>query len=1165
MRHSMAIFKKKVTQASLLMATLLGAQNAQANDPKYIYQLEVDGKAKVPVWLVINNVYGTWSNVGGNYNCATWTPPEGTITWGDEFQQSRICNQNQERDVTPIMLNPVLKTTKQGEVYQDGKVINVTQYNPAIGTLDYVVGERAADWGTWIDAGGNYACDDWTPSTETVNLFENFTQNRDCSQNQTRSRQVFNVWASGDETPKRVDPDAQTITEEQLQVVQGTRDFIDGQSITAWSTWSNEETPYACGDWGATPTSQTTDYTQNRVCSQDQSRTRTINNIWKSGRSTFNSTETGNGTVDVTQLRTVTVSWSDWSERGRTFDCTEYDPQHGFQTENFTQERTCVQRKVRTRSYSSGESFTETGYDDIVRVRVFRVYEGDWVDTTISNVGSWSPVPSTQTVGFTQTRSYRQNRERVWDYATEYFKRTETGYTDESEDRAVTVSYSPWVESDAQFSCAAWSPTPTSQTASFTQTQDCSQGQVRSRIYSVGSTVISTVSDAGSRNVSVTNSRTVSVSVSGWSNVNNSNFGSWVAAASSQTSSFTQTRAYRTNRTRTWTYSDGNSRVETGYTNQSQSRTVSVGYSGWSNSGGEYSCGSWSPSSTYQTSNFTQTQSCSQDQVRNRVYTVGSTVIGTASNASSQTVSVSNSRTVNVSVGGWSNTSTYNFGSWTPNPTTQTSSYTQSRSYRQGRERIWTYSDGHSRYQPGYTNQSQGRTVSVSWSGWSNSGGTSNCSSWSPASSSQTSNFTQTRWCDQGRVRSRNYSTGHAFNEYVTIRAQDTRTVSVSAGSWSNTSATNYGSWSPAASTQTSNFTQSRSYRQNRQRTWSYSDGHSRVEPGYTNQSQSRTVSVSWSGWSNYQGVSNCSAWSPATNTRQQGVSFTQTRWCDQGRVRTRSYSSGQSASEYVTIRVSQAQGVFGTDIGVTGQSAGAWRNTGGIYSCSSYSPAASTVDWGQNYTATRTCSQNQYRDVVSTISYADGSSSQSTTRQTQVTRPTSTTSSVGTRNYIVRTETVYSHYTYSSNFSCGTWSPATSSINAGVGFTQSRSCTRYRYRYNDVYTVYASGYRPMTTSNVYAGRDTQTPSYSQYAVGTKQTLKWTYTGNQMQWAGDGMAAFYAYNSAKGAGRTSLPSGSCPTSGSSDWYIVSYAQEEANRTCVARGASGCVTRQYVCQ
>jgi hypothetical protein len=983
--RSNVLLKKRITQASLLMSMLLGAGSAQANDPKYIYQLEVDGKAKVPVWLVINNIYGIWSNVGGNYNCATWTPPEGTITWGDEFQQARICNQNQERDVTPVLMNPILKTSKQGDVYQEGQVINVTQYNPAIGTLDYVVGERAANWGTWIDAGGNYACDDWTPSTETVNLFENFTQKRDCSQNQTRSRQVFNVWASGDETPKRVDPDAQTIIEEQLQVVQGTRDFIDGQSIKTWSPWLDTGAFYDCAVWSPSTDTINLDepFSQDRICSQDQNSDRDIYDVWASGRETFASKENRDQTVNVSQsqesigtqdyiIGDEALAWSTWSDQGASYACDNWSPAPLGQTANYTQNRVCSQDQLRTR--------------------------------TINN---------------------------VWRSGRSTFSSTETGNgtVDTSQSRDVTISYSTWTNSGGQSACGAWSPVTSAQTGSFTQTQSCSQGQVRDRIYSVGSTVISTASNASSQTVSVTNSRTVNVSAGSWSNTSTSNFGSWTPNPTTQTADFTQTRSYRQNRERTWNYSDGNTRTETDYTNQSQNRTVSISYSAWTNSGGQFSCGSWSPNASSQTSNFTQTQSCSQNQVRNRIYSVGSTVIGTTNNASSQTISVSNSRTVSVSLGSWATTNTSNYGSWTPATTTQTSNFTQTRSYTQNFARTWTYSAG------------------------------------------------------GGILSSRVETTSSGQSQ--------SRTISVSVGGWSNTSATNYGSWTPTPTTQTSNFTQTRSYRQNRQRTWTYSDNNTRTETGYTNQSQSQTVTVSWSGWSNYQGVSNCSSWSPATNTRQQGVSFTQERYCDQGRVRTRSYSTGQSASEYVTIRVRQTQSAFGTDIGVTGQSAGAWRNTGGIYSCSSYSPAASTVDWGQNYTATRTCSQNQYRDVVSTISYADGSSSQSTTRQTQVARPTSTTSSVGTRNYIVRTESVFSHYAYGSPYNCGSWGPAPSTVNSGQSFTQTRTCSRTRSTYNDIYTVYASGYRPMTTSNTFVTSVAQSVNYTQTAVGTKITLRW--------------------------------------------------------------------------
>jgi hypothetical protein len=1067
----------------------------------------------------------SWSNVN-NSNFGSWTAAAGSQT--SNFTQNRAYRTNRTRTWT----------------YSDGNSRVETGYVNRSQDRDVTI-----SYSPWTNSGNQFSCGAWgpTPTSQTAN----FTQTQDCSQKQVRNR-IYKVGSSVIATTSNANAKNINVTNSRTVNV----------SVGGWSNTSTSN----FGSWTPNPTTQTAGFPQTRSYRQNRQRT------WSYSDGT---SRVETGYTNQSQNRTVSVSYSGWSNSGNQFSCGAWGPTPTSQTSSFTQTQSCSQKQLRNRIYKVGSTVIGTTNNassqnvSVTNSRTVSVSVSSWSNVNNSNFGSWTAAAGSQTSNFTQNRAYRTNRTRTWTYS-DGNRRVETGYVNRSQSRSVTISYSGWANSGNQFSCGAWGPTPTSQTANFTQTQSCSQKQVRNRIYKVGSSVIATTNNANSQNINVTNSRTVSVSVSSWSNVNNSNFGSWTAAAGSQTSNFTQNRAYRTNRTRTWTYSDGTSRVETGYTNQSQNRTVSVSYSGWSNSGNQFSCGAWGPTPTSQTSSFTQTQSCSQKQLRNRIYKVGSSVIATTNNANSQNINVTNSRTVNVSAGGWSNTNTSNYGSWTPNPTSQTSNYTQTRSYRQNRQRTWNYSDGTNRVETGYTNQSQNRTVSVSYSGWSNSGGQFSCGSWGPNASSQTSNFTQTQSCSQKQLRNRVYKVGSTVigttnnANSQTISVSNSRTVSVSLGSWATTNRTNYGSWTPSPTTQTSNFTQTRSYTQNfartwtysaggstlssrvqttssnesqsntisvsvggwsnvnnsnfgswtpnptsqtsnftqtrayrtnRTRTWTYSDGSSRAETGYINQSQSRTVSVSWSGWSNYQGVSNCSSWSPATNTRQQGVRFTQERYCDQGRVRTRSYSSGQSASEYVTIRVRQTQSAFGTDIGVTGQSTGAWRNTGGIYSCSTYSPTSSQVNWGQNYTGTRTCSQNQYRDVVSTISYADGSKRQSTARQTQVAKPTSTTSMVGTRNYVLRTETVFSHYSYGSNFNCGTWSPAVSSVNDGVSFQQSRSCTRYRYRYNDTYTVYASGYRPMTTSNQYAGRTTQTPSYTQYATGTKQTLKWVSQG----------------------------------------------------------------------
>ena len=242
--------RKRMTRASLLMAVLAGGISAaNAADGQFIYRFSVDGETKVPEWITINNIYGNWSNVGAANACSTWSPDTNTVNWGESFQQSRACNQSQVRDVTPVMLNPVLGTTKSGETYPQNGSVTVTQFQPAVGTLDYISGERADNWSAWVDSGSHYGCDSWTPTPDTVNLYSSFEQTRECSQNQTRTRQVYNVWASGAETPKRIDSDSQTITETEKRQSTGSKDFIDGQRVGSWTAWGDEGGHYGCGAW----------------------------------------------------------------------------------------------------------------------------------------------------------------------------------------------------------------------------------------------------------------------------------------------------------------------------------------------------------------------------------------------------------------------------------------------------------------------------------------------------------------------------------------------------------------------------------------------------------------------------------------------------------------------------------------------------------------------------------------------------------------------------------------------------------------------------------------------------------------------------------------------------------------------------------------------------
>ncbi len=125
---------------------LSGGNALAANDEgQHVLRLNVQAKAALPAWLTINYIYGNWANVGGNYACQTWAPLTSTIDWGIGFQQTRSCSQNQERDVTPVMMSPVTREVKNSETTTGSRMVSVSQFQPAVGSRDFIASERSAD------------------------------------------------------------------------------------------------------------------------------------------------------------------------------------------------------------------------------------------------------------------------------------------------------------------------------------------------------------------------------------------------------------------------------------------------------------------------------------------------------------------------------------------------------------------------------------------------------------------------------------------------------------------------------------------------------------------------------------------------------------------------------------------------------------------------------------------------------------------------------------------------------------------------------------------------------------------------------------------------------------------------------------------------------------
>ena len=643
----------------------------------------------------------------------------------------------------------------------------------------------------------------------------------------------------------------------------------------------------------------------------------------------------------------------------------------------------------------------------------------------------WTPEASNQTNDFSQTRSYtqEQTRERT-DREQDSFSGnirivdvvTETQTNTGQESRTVTVNNTSggWVNTGSTYSCAAWTPPASDyyETQMIDQTRVCSQDQESTYTYSVGGSFTDT------QTVNVTEERTVEGTqplwvdiandVSDWTNVGSRNYTSaWSPSANGQTSNFTQTRSYTQEQERTISEREENqltgavrvvnSTTESQTITGQESRNVSVSIGSWSNTGSTFSCGAWTPeaNTAYETQDVEQTRVCSQSQERTYSYSNGETYTET------QTVSVTEDRTVEGTqplwvdvandVSDWTNVGSRNYtSSWEPNIIGQTGDFTQTRSYTQEQER--TISEREENQLTGAirvvgsTTETQiitgqeSRNVTVSEMAWQNVGSVFGCSAWSPATSTvdEGQTFTQSRDCLQEQEKTYTYSANGSTIGSMTInrdtQVTETRqatgtnpvwvSIAPSYSTWSDVGTRSYtSSWSPAASNQTSDFTQTRSYTQEQERTVSQreensSTGDIRVvststETRTISDSASRTVTVSEGAWVNDGGVYSCGAWSPALGN--QISDFTQTRSCLQDQTKRYTYSIGGSFVKTQTVTKPQSQVVEVTSTaGGSGDGWSAWSTYD--TSCGGWGPSPSTVNVGQSFTQTRSCTDYQER-----------------------------------------------------------------------------------------------------------------------------------------------------------------------------------------------------------
>ena len=162
--------------------------------------------------------------------------------------------------------------------------------------------------------------------------------------------------------------------------------------------------------------------------------------------------------------------------------------------------------------------------------------------------------------------------------------------------------------------------------------------------------------------------------------------------------------------------------------------------------------------------------------------------------------------------------------------------------------------------------------------------------------------------------------------------------------------------------------------------------------------------------------------------------------------------------------------------------------------SCSS-TPLASTVNLGTSFTQTKTCDQDWSRHRTVKWRYNTGRVvDKPNENQTDDRVAVTTSSQTGTKDYIVNSNSRTNYTTYG-DWSCGSYGPSASTVDAGTTFSQTRSCSRTVYNRVAVEEIYASGKR-VEIDDYLASTSSESKTDSRNAVGTKPVESCRYDSN---------------------------------------------------------------------
>jgi len=224
-------------------------------------------------------IYSNWENISELYNCTNWTPDSSLIIIGQNFEQQRECQIDQKRNKQNRLQSSNGTYKNDGGPILEYRTEIVTETKNNTGLLEQWVLSTPI-YSEWVNSGSIYDCTNWTPSENTINKGEVFTQTAtDCKQNQTRTRQdreqeittlaYRDVGSLVDETNVLL---GQINTRSSIGTMEN---WIAASPI--YSEWINSGSLYDCTNWSPDPSTVNSgvSFTQTATnCKQNQTRTK---------------------------------------------------------------------------------------------------------------------------------------------------------------------------------------------------------------------------------------------------------------------------------------------------------------------------------------------------------------------------------------------------------------------------------------------------------------------------------------------------------------------------------------------------------------------------------------------------------------------------------------------------------------------------------------------------------------------------------------------------------------------------------------------------------------------------------------------------------------------------------------------------------------------------